>query len=135
MGFIFLLLAVGFVVAAIMFAIAKQKGVAEARAAYLHSLARLKQDPTNADLRQGTLALGRHYSNLTRDRKGVTMFDEVALSNDIRAACAAAARQTAAPIQAESMEARLLKVPDLHRQGLLDEKEFQDQRSRILREI
>ena len=38
-----------------------------------------------------TLSLGRAYSNPTRDKKGVSLFDEVALSNDIGAACAAAA--------------------------------------------
>jgi len=69
---------------------ATEKGKAEALEAYRISLARLKADPRNADLRKHTLALGRIYSNLMRDNKGQTVFDEVALMNDISAACAGA---------------------------------------------
>src|SRR5476651_489456 len=47
--------------------------------AYRNSLESLKKTPTDADLKQSTLALGRFYSNLTRDKKGNTVFDEVAL--------------------------------------------------------
>ncbi len=53
-----------------------------AREAYLKSLEELKGDPANASLKQRTLALGRSCSNLTRDQKGQTPFDEVALITD-----------------------------------------------------
>src|SRR5215207_1901244 len=69
---------------------ARMKRLIEAKRAYQDSLSHLKEKPTDADLKQQTLALGRHYSNLTRDQKGITVFDEVALSNDINAACAGA---------------------------------------------
>src|SRR5690348_9095785 len=62
----------------------------EAKKKYLHNLEMLKQDPNNPDLRQATLAMGRYYSNLMRDSKGHTTFDELALKNDIDAACARA---------------------------------------------
>ena len=52
--------------------------LAEARATYQDSLTKLKADPTN--------------SNLTRNNKGVTVFDEVALANDINAACGGTTR-------------------------------------------
>jgi hypothetical protein len=61
-----------------------------ARVDYEAALARLKLDPIDATLRQETLRLGRIYSNLSRHRTGVTVFDEIALMNDINAACAAA---------------------------------------------
>ena len=59
---------------------AKAKSLHNAKAAYDDSLLLLKKNPTNADLKQKALALGRAYSNLTRNHEGVTVFDEVALS-------------------------------------------------------
>ena len=61
-----------------------------ARKAYDNSLETLRHDPNNPELRADTLRLGRAYSNLTRNDKGVTLFDEFALMNDINAACARA---------------------------------------------
>ena len=61
-----------------------------ARTAYESSLELLRENPTDPELRSKTLELGRHYSNLTRNRLGVTTYDELALKNDIDAACAAA---------------------------------------------
>ena len=66
------------------------KRLKAAKAAHEASLLQLRQNPTDPDLKQQTLALGRAYSNITRDQQGVTVFDEVALSNDINAACAGA---------------------------------------------
>jgi hypothetical protein len=85
-------------------AIYEAKARDRARIAYQDALARLKRDPANPDLREETLYLGRAYSNLTRSRKGVTLFDEVALSNDINAACAGALRhdRNAAPLVARA---------------------------------
>lgn len=80
--------------------------------------------------------MGRTYSNLTRDNKGVTIFDDVALSNDINAACAAAgAPQTQNAAAPHSVDSRLSRLVDLHRKGLIDDGELQAQRSRILREL
>ncbi len=70
---------------------ARRSAIEKAKAAYQRSLGALATAPTNAALKKQTLTLGRTYSNLTRDRKGVALFDEVALMNDINAACAAAA--------------------------------------------
>ena len=112
----------------------KARELAEAKASYHGALGKLKQDPTNADLKQQTLALGRRYSNLTRDAKGVTLFDEVALSNDIGAACAAAARHSPSGV-AQSPESRLSKLADLKARGLIDGEEYQAQRVRILQDL
>ena len=119
-------------------AISQAKARERARAAYQGALARLKRDPANPDLREETLSLGRQYSNLTRNRRGVTIFDEVALSNDISAACAGAFRQEktlARPLSTSDVEARLTRLADLKTKGLIDDTEFAARRQEILREI
>jgi hypothetical protein len=80
----------------------KQQRVREMDAAqkkYFDALAALKAHPINADLRERALALGRAYSAITRQQKGagkaITIYDEVAINNDIGAACAAAVKLSA----------------------------------------
>lgn len=68
----------------------KEKDKAVAKKAYLESLSDLKRAPGNADLRMRTLALGRAYGKLTRDKHGHASFDETALMRDINAACSQA---------------------------------------------
>lgn len=133
---LFVILIVLVVVAAANAAKSAQQAKDKARRAYQESLAQLKLDPSNPNLRQETLRLGREYSNLTRDQKGVTVFDEVALSNDINAACAGAAvpRPALAPA-AGSVEERLQKLSSLKTQGLISEAEYEESRRRILSEV
>lgn len=107
----------------------------EAKKAYEDSLNRLKQTPADADLKQRTLGLGRAYSNLTRNRKGATLYDEVALSNDISAACAGASALPGRPPMAASAEERLGKLSDLKGKGLISEEEYQARRHEILRDV
>jgi hypothetical protein len=83
----------GFLVVIIILGIAASIYAKRAKDAYLASLAKLKSDPHNPDLREATLALGRKYANLVRKRKGAGRFDEIALTNDINAACARAGSQ------------------------------------------
>jgi hypothetical protein len=137
-GFIGFVLIVGLIIFVLVSSANKQaKELAQAKEAYQRSLARLKSNPTNADLRQKTLELGRAYSNLTRKRKGVTVFDEVALMNDINAACAGATviahegRSSSKP----SIEERLIRLSDLRSKGLIDEQEYNSRRQKILDEI
>ena len=110
----------------------------EAKAAYEQSLIKLKSNPASADLRQRTLQLGRAYSSLTRSTQGVTVFDEVALMNDINAACGGVAlsanSEPAAPPKA-SIEERLAKLGELRVQGLIEEEEYSARRSKILDEV
>jgi hypothetical protein len=136
---------IGFIVIVILAIVAannasKQqvKALAAARDAYYLSLANLKTDPANADLRQRTLQLGRTYSNLTRNKAGVTVFDEIALMNDINAACASTSVVTSFKPQEhkkESIEGRLSKLSDLRSKGLIDEQEYESKRQKILDEI
>lgn len=107
-----------------------------ARDAYFNALRRLKANPTNPDLRQHTLQLGRAYSNLTRNKSGVTIFDEFALSNDINAACAGAATLVGnKPNQPQTIESRLQKLAELKNKGLIDEEEYAIRRREILGEV
>jgi hypothetical protein len=62
----------------------------QAKKAYCNSLRRLQQDPNNPDLRADTVRLGREYAALAKDSKGRSTFDEVAIANDLQAACARA---------------------------------------------
>ena len=61
-----------------------------AKRAYQLSLENVKKSPTSPDARQAALELGRRYSAFTREHRNVTLFDEIALKNDIDAACAGA---------------------------------------------
>lgn len=134
----FWIIAVLFVIGAVIFAVLRDNATKAALGAYRQSLAALKARPTDADLKQRTLALGREYSNLTRDNKGNTVFDEMALMNDINAACAAATGQTSgtpATAGGASPEDRLRTLSDLKAKGLIDDTEFAQRRSEILGSI
>jgi len=99
-----------------------------AKQSYEDSLRRLKENPTDPDLRQRALANGRVYSNLTRSGVGVTVYDELALSNDISAACAAASVATSDVASHDLPEARLARLAALRGKGLLSDEEYQSQR-------
>jgi hypothetical protein len=124
--------------AAIKGASEQEKKKKEAHAQYIASLNALKAKPTDADLKQRTLALGRSYSNLTRNKKGQTVFDEVALMNDINAACAAASDGSFAnrtPSGQSTVEGRLEKLASLHSRGLIDDADFAARKKAILDEL
>lgn len=128
----------GFGCIAIYAGIQGGKALEAARSAYLQSLSELKQSPTNADLKERTLALGRAYSNKTRDQKGNTLFDEVALMNDINAACAAAGVHPAVLAQSAATslaETRLRTLADLKGKGLISADEYEKRRSEILESL
>jgi hypothetical protein len=106
----------------------------EAEAAYRSSLADLKASPMNADLKEDVLRKGRVYSNLTRRRRGVTVHDEVALMNDISAACAGAP-QVARNGGTKSLEDRLASMQQLKEKSLITEQEYEQRRAEILKEL
>jgi len=140
MEFIILCVVVG-VIGAIAVGIGKANAIEKARQAYQASLAELTADPTNAQKRQNTLALGRAYSNLARDQKGVTVFDEMALMNDINAACGGATTLAQpnpssgpAPVDS-SIEARLAQLRTLMERNLISSAEYETKRQQLLSEI
>ena len=137
---LFFFLIVVVVVVAIYKSVQSEKEKSQALAAYRTSLTELKEDPGNSDIRQITLALGRVYSNLVRDKKGNTLFDEVALMNDINAACASTQQaihvKTSSPSpQHETAEARLIKLSELFEKRLIDEQDYQRRKQEIINSI
>jgi len=109
----------------------RRKALAEARDAYHGALAELKAAPSNPDVKQRTLDFGRTYSNLTRQSKGVTVYDEMALANDISAATAGA---TAAAVPATVQE-RLTRLDELRASGTITEAEHAARRQKIVEEL
>lgn len=104
---------------------------------YQESLHSLRQDPSNPDIKQAALAAGRAYAALTREREGfgITVFDEVALSNDIQAACAAGHGPIASSAGSLTVEERLQRLQTLHLKGLLSAEEYQMKRSELLKAL
>lgn len=103
---------------------------------YQQSLARLRNNPNDAELKQNTITLGRTYSNLTRNKNGDIAFDEMALMNEINAACANTQPiqfQTAVP--KPTVQERLAQLQQLKEQNLLSDNEFKARRQQILSEI
>jgi hypothetical protein len=110
------------------------------RLAYQASLGRLKENPTDPDRREEALRLGRLYAAWTRHRfsqdSAITLFDEVALANDLQAASAGAtAGSNAASAVALSLEQRLKNLETLRERGLVSEEEYRTKRSQLLAEI
>jgi hypothetical protein len=117
----------------------KQRRLDEARRAYFEHLESLKKSPNDPNLKQQTLQLGRRYSALTRESNGVTVYDEMAIMNDISAATAAATasvptRATIAPAPT-SIEERLRKLEELKNRELITMEEYRTRREAILRDI
>ncbi len=117
----------------------KNQKIAEAREAYRvsaallqyrMSLASLQAFPTDPELKEEALRLGRAYSSLTKDEKGVALFGEVDLMNDINAACAAPGADETGSVQ-ECLQA--LSV--LRSNELIDEAEYKGKRAQILEEL
>ena len=131
----FVLFVVGLIVIVIAQSVAREK----ARRAYRAALDDLKNDPANPHLREETLRLGRHYAYLMRKQRGRTLFDEVALMNDINAACAAVTVQrqvVAHPARPSvSIEDRLTRLHELKTSGLISQAEYDERRREILREV
>jgi hypothetical protein len=138
MGVFLFLVVVCFFGFAIYGGIAKANAIAKAKADYQASLAELTAEPTSPARRKTTLELGRAYSNLTRDKKGVTLFDEVALMNDINAACGGAttlASSSQQPNASPSLSDRLSRLQQLKDQSLISDAEFQLKRQQLMSEI
>lgn len=130
--------------------------VERARKEYKNSLAALRLNPASAELRQRTIDLGRAYSHLTRNRYGVSLFDERELRRDVESATGTAravtpetkarpealasrepgagAERNPAPAR-PSIEERLALLAELKVQGLISEEEYSAKRRRIIDEI
>ena len=120
----------------------KPKSLQQKQQAYTNALTALRADPTNPVLHEQALDLGRMYSAATREGKAVTLFDETALANDIRAATANAT-QTTMPVSAQSSTAapatslddRINALLKMKASGLITDAEFDQKRKELLDSI
>ena len=112
----------------------KLNAIEEAGASYQKTLEKLKANPTNANLRQEALNLGRYYFNLCRSLDGdggVTIYDETALMNDLNAVSTGSYAPSNSSDSSDSEE-RLTKLADLWNKGLITENEYYEKRKKIL---
>lgn len=115
----------------------QRKQKERARSEYYACLERLKQSPGDPQLHQAALELGRDYSRCTR-KGNVALYDEVALMNDINAACAGggkAGAQVEVGSAASSLTDRLEKLESLRQRGLVTQEEYSAKRAKLLDEI
>jgi hypothetical protein len=108
----------------------------EAETNYRQMLDALRVNPSDPKMREKALSWGRRFAELTRQAvgSGVTIYDEVALSNDINAACAGATRASQSGEPA-SIEERLARLKNLCDKGLISSEEYSEKRMRLLDEI
>lgn len=113
--------------------------IEEAERTYRNALRDLKRNPNNPDLKQKTLALGRQYSAICRENNAATIYDEMAIMNDINAATANATQHQPSDSQHTtnklSIEDRLTKLNDLKNKGLIDETEYLQRKQKLLDEV
>lgn len=131
---------IGVAIFAILLIIAIENTRSKAKAKYQLALAELRKEPNNPILRQRALELGRQYSNLCRNRTGVTIYDEAAIKNDLDAVTAGAAKvMPPAPMfqldTPSSPEVRLRKLTELKNKMLITDDEYNSRRAKILDEI
>jgi len=132
---VFLLIAVGIPTLVVLSWFRAAGRVVEAERAYRASLSLLRANPTNPHLRDETLALGRRIIEL-ESRSGVRKeFSELAMTNDINAACAHAINYPgpSAKVQivnpgALSTDSVAKQIEDLNRlriSGVITDEEFE----------
>lgn len=126
---------------------AKRERLEHLRTEYQQSLSNLRRDPTNAQYHEQALYAGRAYANATRENQGVTIFDETALANDIRAVTANASQVAPAAVTvsapasvpasapAPSLDERIAALQKLRAADMLTEEEFEQKRKDILDSI
>jgi hypothetical protein len=94
---------------------------------YAKALEEFRSNPTDATLRARVLAAGRTVYGMRRGG-AVTVYDEMALSNEL-AAAASGAPMRPAP---QSVEQRLERLEALREKGLVSDEEYAKKRQEIL---
>jgi hypothetical protein len=107
--------------------------------AYQNSLATLRRAPTRPDLRTDALEKGRQLAQLERlhfHGQNIAVFDEVALKNDLDAACAGAGAPSIPSVTAQpTVAARLEELKALLDRDLITQAEFDARREGILNDL
>ena len=111
----------------------RNKLIEDSRRTYATSLDQLRKSPTNPQFHEAALIAGRNFAAITRQNNAVTLFDETALANDIRAVTANASQagtKAAAPTQ--SLDERIAALNKLKASGLMSDEEFEQKRKEII---
>jgi hypothetical protein len=111
-----------------------------AEEAYQKALHDLRRAPHSSKQREATLLAGREYARVARENKRETIFDEIALMNDINAIAGqqVSAQPTGRKEQTEpqlSYEERLERLQRLAAAGHLTKDEYVEKRRRLLDEL
>lgn len=110
--------------------LAHERALVTTKQAYHDALAKLRANPTSADLRAAALTAGRAY--LSVDSGVMTSLNEASLKNDLDAAAAGAiVFTTTAPAAAD----RLRQLDQLKADGLITDAEYAARREKILGEV
>ena len=107
---------------------AKEDELEDARSKYDDILASLKTNPADPNVRQKAVELGRLYTNLTRNKRGVTVYDEMALMNDINAVCAGATAISSKAGTSPTLEERFAKLSEIYEKDIINELEYKERR-------
>jgi hypothetical protein len=110
---------------------------------YELAIYQLKRKPDSSELRQSALDKGRILSRVISESGSTTVFDEVALKNDLDAATAAVHSKNLAEgviilpdvVKSKSTKERLEELQILFFDGLITEQDYQSKRKSILDEI
>ncbi|MFM2307905.1 MAG: hypothetical protein RLY87_25 [Chloroflexota bacterium] len=130
----------------IILVLKKRAELAQLLETYQNSLTILRSRPTDPEVHERTLRAGRAYASATRNKTGVTLFDETALANDIRAVTANASqssnhnpKHTPAAVQVksktETIDDRIAALQKLRAADMLTDEEFEQKRRDILNSI
>jgi hypothetical protein len=130
----------------ILVALNKRAELAQLYDTYQNSLTNLRNRPTDPEVHERTLRAGREYASATRNKTGVTTFDETALANDIRAVTANASqssnhnpKHTPAAVQVksktETIDERIAALQKFRAADMLTDEEFEKKRKDILDSI
>lgn len=108
-------------------------------ASYREALRLLEARPSDPALRRQALECGRELAAFCREDGSETVFDELALKNDLDAATASVNLDSAAPRRHSvgnrdqpSVENRLRKILELRDAGLITDSEYEARRGSIL---
>ena len=97
--------------------------------AYLNALQELKQNPNDPNLHEKVLKLGRRCFGLKVHPEGKTQFGEVALMNDINAACAGRTVKVEVTnphaFSGKSVAQEIEELRQLCTEGVLTDEEFE----------
>jgi hypothetical protein len=80
--------------------------------------------------------VGRLYAAWThhlQGETGISLFDEVALGNDLQAACAGALAQPSA--SGLSPEERLERIKELRQKGAITDREYEEKRAEVIKAL